>query len=334
MNDLLASFGVGGDDLLAQAQAPDYPPAVQGRVAHLDADFLAYQVSAESKDELQGLKPRKSLADMQHNARNAAEHLMRLAGATKYVCHVTPTGSNKGGRPGQAVQQEYQGNRADRERPEFLDAIRHFIVQDMNGIAHLDQEADDGMCQANYAAQGPGGSWGQSNLSIIVSMDKDLRMVPGLHYDYDTNEVVCVGDPFGSIWIDESKSSKKIKGWGTKFFWAQCLMGDTADHIRGIPAVPKSMLPTAKGGKSATVACGPVATYDLLKDVHNDKEAFHRVRELWTGLEKAVGYTFRHWQTQEIVTPTQALLGDMQLLWLRRNKNPLDVVAWLKEVTA
>ncbi len=326
--DLLASFGVGGDDLAPQITPVSYPTPVPGRVAHIDADFLSYQVSAETRDELDGIKPRKSLEDMQHNARSAAEHLMRCAGATEYRCHITPSGSNKGGRREQAVQREYQATRNNRDRPEFLDAIRHFIATDLNGVVHLDQEADDGMAQANYEAQGPNGEWGNANLSVIVSKDKDLRMVPGLHYDFDTEAVFCVGDRFGSVYIDDSKSSKTLKGWGTKFFWAQCLMGDTADNIRGIPFVTTGMT----GGKPlGRKACGPIMAYELLKDVHNDKEAFRLVKSLWVALEET-GYEYQHWATGERVTATQALLGDMRLLWMRRNKNPDDVLHWLKEV--
>ena len=35
-----------------------YPSPVPGRVAHIDADFMCYQVSAETRDELDGIKSR------------------------------------------------------------------------------------------------------------------------------------------------------------------------------------------------------------------------------------------------------------------------------------
>lgn len=353
MSDILAAFGVGGDDLASQIDTVNYPKPVEGRVAHIDADFLAYQVSAETRDELDGIKPRKSLEDMKHNARNAAEHLMRCAGATSYRCHVTPSASTKGGRPAQAVQQEYQSVRKGRDKPEFLDTIRAFIGQELNGVVHLDQEADDGMAQANYNDT--------EGLSVIVSKDKDLRMVPGLHYCFDQEKVVNVKDTFGEVWVDDTKSSKTVKGWGTKFFWAQCLMGDSADTILGLPALCGTLhteyFPTAKfkadmeklydltvpektrlaaekridAARSTTKQVGPVAAFEIIKDTRNDREAFELVRNCFNGLEKEHGYEFTHWATGQRVTPTQALLGDMQLLWMRRNKNPLDVLEWIKE---
>jgi hypothetical protein len=350
----LAAFGVAADDLSGHFDAVAYPEQVPGRVAHIDADFLAYQVSAETKDELDGIKPRRTLSDMQEGAELVATGLMRLCGASSYVCHVTPSGSNKGSRPAQAVQQEYQANRADKEKPEHLDAVRAYIGTVLNGVVHLEREADDGMAIANYSAV-------DRNLSVIVSRDKDLRMVPGLHWCFDTEALVDVVDTFGSIWVDDSKSSKTLKGWGTKFFWAQCLMGDTADHIKGLPAVPgvvhcelqptqtylkaqeqvrKAPTPEYMTGpmkimaaaRAKTKPCGVVMAYNLLADVHNDSDAFDLVRRLFVMLHAEHYHPFEHWQTGTPVTPTQALLGDMQLLWMRRSDDPLDVVKWLKEV--
>lgn len=364
--DVLAQFGLGGDDLAPQIEAVTYPKPTLGRVAHIDADFLAYMVSAESAEELDGTRPRKSFEEMQHNATEAVKHLTAMAGATDFRCHLTPSASTKGNRPAQAVQQEYQANRHDREKPEFLDAMRAYIASELRGVPHLDQEADDGLAQANYNAMGPGGAWGDSNLSVIISKDKDLRMVPGLHMDWITGEHFCVGDHFGSIFLDDSKSTKKLSGWGTKFFWAQCLMGDTADNIKGIPGVPGTMMAeidppkkyldavkkvgTLKAGRKYTAEereaqnqaviddfllspknCGPAVAFEVLKDVRTDREAFEVIKAAWTRLETDNNYHFTHWRTGDRVTPTQALLGDMQLLWMRRNKNPLDVVEWIKE---
>jgi len=334
------------------------PPVVPGRVVHIDADFLAYQVSAESADELdpeQPNVPRKSLADMQHNARQAVEYMTALCAGETYVCHLTPSQSDKGGRAARAVTQEYQANRAARDdSPEFLHEMRRYIAHELNGSVHLHQEADDGLAQANYNAQDP-------NLSVIVSMDKDLRMVPGLHWDYKTKKVINVDDPFGEIWIDATGSAKKCLGWGTKFFWAQCLMGDTADNIKGAPMVcgehylevqptkayeklmadfiaitPDTPQETADriearldAARNQTKKCGQVMAYDLLKDCRSDVECFRLVKAVFCRLGAV--HDFTHWRTGEIVSPTQALFGDMLLLWMRRNDNPDDVLAWLKD---
>ena len=213
------------------------------------------------------------------------------------------------------------------------------------------------MAQANYEAI----AQGRSNLSVIVSKDKDLRMVPGLHYDFDTEQVISVGDPFGCLWIDSSKSSKTLKGWGTKFFWAQCLMGDTADNIQGAPFVTQGYL-AAMGRPDGEVKkletqlqkartperrdavsemlmtswarlkkMGPILTFDLLADCNNDIECYKRVKTIFVDLADSPGYDFIDYKHGGACTGTQALFGDMLLLWMRRKPDAMDVLHWLKE---
>ena len=358
MNDaVLAQFGVSGDDLPAHDQTSrPYPVPVVGRVAHIDADFMAYQAACDRKDELDGTKPRKTVPEKCERAERGLIHLMKACGATNYIAHITPSGSDKGGRGRYAVTKPYQGNRADREKPQHLDQLRAYIST-LSSKIHLDQEADDGMAQANYQAVAEG----RAHLSIIVSQDKDLRMVPGLHWDFDTEQVVSVGDPFGYLWIDDTKSAKTLKGWGTKFFWAQCLMGDTADNIAGLPFTTQGALadlgrpdgemrrletqhqkartPDRRNAvedlveKSGwrTKKVGAMLAFDLLADCGNNTECYARVKALFVDLDKCPTYDFIDYKTGEPCTGTQALFGDMLLLWMRRTPDKLDVLHWLKE---
>ena len=282
-----------------------------------------------------------------------------LSAGTDYHLHTTPSGSTKGGRNEQAVLREYQANRKDRDgKPEFLDHIRAYLISEIgaggHGTAHLDQEADDGMATAGWQAYLNGRD--DAKLCVIASKDKDLRMVPGFQLIGD--EVRAELNSFGSIELDRSKSSPKVIGRGTSFFWAQLLMGDTADNISGLPKIVGRRVAEVKPTKAYTAAikaygtgtdaedarhlktidavinkpksCGAVITYEILKDVGNDRDAYSCVRELYREYAERVG-PFVHWSTGVEVTYTQALLSEMMLLWMRRNKNPKDVVAWLKE---
>ena len=300
------------NNLPSQIKENNYPEPVQGRVAHIDADFTCYQVSAESKDELEGLKPRRSLDDMKYNLRQALTHLMRITGSTSYVAHITPSGSNKGNRDALALTKGYQANRKDVAKPEHLQTIRSYIGEELPSIVHLDQEADDGMAQANYNAV-------DSNLSVIVSKDKDLRMAPGLHWDFDDEYIVDVDDPFGSIWIDRSKKSPKLLGWGTAFFWAQLLMGDTADNIAGLPY-------TTVDGKDKTV--GAIGAYNLLKDCKTDLECFELCKKLF----KESAYPWHDYRDGTFTFYALHMVSDMQLLWMRRTPDQTDVIKWLGEL--
>jgi hypothetical protein len=349
--NILDSFGVDVSTLVDQQGKHD-PTVVQGRVAHIDADFMAYIIAADTRAELEGDKPMRTLQYKYGQITDFAEYIKRKAGASDYVLHVTPSGTTKGGRPAQAVQKEYQANRAGTEPPEHLVVLRQYMVTECKAVGHMDQEADDGMCQANHA---------DPKNSIICSADKDLRMVPGLHLDMDTGEIVDVPfNNYGSIWIDASKSAKKLVGYGPAFFFAQCLMGDTADNIKGLPSVParaamkakptQTFLKDVERYKAAKTditkalaldrvnshlvlpkQCGAVTAHNLLKDITTVRDAFHFVRKLFTDLAEQHEHKYEHWQTTKEVTPTAALFGDMQLLWMRRNKNPNDVLMFLKD---
>lgn len=361
MSDVLEKFGV---DVATVTSLPapqiQFPEPVAGRVAHIDADFVAYQVSSESKEELdvKDPTPRRTLADMFHGAYAAVDRIRRLAAAERAVLHTTGN-SNKGGRDALAILRPYQANRADVVRPKHLSAVREFLgsgAGDDTGVFigrnHTQQEADDGLAQALYA---------DFENSIMCSADKDLLMVPGWRLDMFTYEITRQDDPFGYIEIDASKSSKKVVGRGTKFFWAQVLMGDTVDNISGIPECPGTIWQQYAGTKAyqdtctqwraakdkaiadrladrlakltaKTKRCGPVLAYQILQSAQSDTECYKRVKACFELLAKEHGYEFRHWRTGELVTPTQALLSEMQLLWMRRAPDKNDVLHWLKEV--
>ena len=137
-------------------------------------------------------------------------------------------------------------------------------------------------------------------------------------------------------------------------------MGDTADNIQGLPECPGSIWQTFAGTKahddlvkqwvacdnpkeseklakridqhrSKTKKCGPALTYALLKDAKSDKECFDLVRQCFIKLNTEHGYEFKHWNTGKVYTPTQVLLSEMKLLWMRRTKDENDVLNWLKE---
>lgn len=333
----------------------NYPNMVSGRTAHIDADFLAYMVSYEKEDDP------KSTDDMKHNAETMVEHIRKMAGAQYVHMHLTPSSSNKGGRYGFAIQQPYQGNRDDKSKPRMLHIMRQWMSQRYPGTQHQFCEADDGMASAQYAAI----KAGQTDLSIIASKDKDLDMVPGWHMVWDTGELIFVdpAEPFGWVELVEKKSAsglvtKKLKGYGHKWLWAQMLIGDSADNIKGLPMLtgpvlnmisptipvataqeilnegvdPKAMakaqkiLDARKPGK-----VGPVTAIKLLDMMHDNKQAFHSVRGLYQMYGEAVG--FRHYETGADAPWGQVFLSELQMLWMRREMhNPHCVINWLQEI--
>ncbi len=344
--------GIDLEGLCAQVDHIEFPDPVKGRVAHIDADFLAYQVSYES-----GNGEPKSLGDMKHNAEMAVHTLGKLAGATEFHLHLTPATSNKGGRFDQAIQKQYQGNRQDKPKPRYLHIIRDWMGGHFPATLHQECEADDGMSSAQYSSIAKG----DRNLSIIVSKDKDLGMVPGLHMDWDTGRIEDSETDYGRIYAVHPKGdgTLKVKGIGHKFFWAQMLMGDGADNIQGLPKLPGFILNEIKPTKETNLAhailhspnsnerqkqmakktlssrkpasCGPVLAMACLNTINSNREAFAFVKSLYQTLAEI--YTFTHWKTGEEVHWGKVFISEAQMLWMRRNKNdPMDVVKWLQEI--
>lgn len=340
--------GVDLDGLAHETDTLTFPDPVPGRCVHIDADFLAYQVSYESDTST------KTFDDMQHNAEMATETLRLLAGASHVHLHLTPSTSNKGGRFDHALLKEYQGNRLDKPKPRYLGIMREWLAQKFPGTLHETCEADDGMSSMQYAAVANG----RKNFSIIASKDKDLTMVPGLHLDWDKG-IIRETDEFGHIEIVIKSGGKKLVGLGQKYFWAQMLMGDGADNISGLPRItgkvankirptkeiekaldiiasgevgtPKYLKAKSTLATRPSLAVGPVMAYDLLDAVNSNRVAFEVVKNLYRDYGETIGFT--HWKTGEPVHWSKAFTSEAQLLWMRRNKeDPNCVFKWFKEI--
>ena len=126
----------------------------------------------------------------------------------------------------------------------------------------------------------------QSDETIICSRDKDLRQVAGWHFGWELNLQPQFGpyfvDGYGHIELD---SKKKLRGWGPKFFLAQCITGDTVDSIPGLPNKgPKKALEALDG--TSTYAEGLEAVREAYKPFGGDDylleqgRLLHMTREL------------------------------------------------------
>lgn len=79
---------------------------------------------------------------------------------------------------------------------------------------------------------------------IIVSMDKDLKQLPGLFFDFYRETIV--GDNGEPLLDEYGKPKKRYRGLSVmtpeesnRFYWLQVIMGDSGDNIKGIPKVGK-----------------------------------------------------------------------------------------------
>lgn len=113
-----------------------------------------------------------------------------------------------------ATLQPYKGNRDNAQRPEHYEAIKAYCIKRHKGVVIHGQEADDAVSIAQEMED--------QGTSVIVSIDKDLDMVQGYHFNPNKNDLYRV-----------------TKFDGLKWFYEQLLQGDSTDNIPGIKRIGK-----------------------------------------------------------------------------------------------
>lgn len=233
---------------------------VQGRTLILDGDGPAYVVSSTVK--------RLDTAIRRFQQAVLTEMFMTKAQLCRV--HFTASGSHKAGRFSIKAVKPYQGNRKGKAKPALLEPLRQAMsnpenwLEEFDVILHHVLEADDGMMQDAYRLKGDG---------IIWSDDKDLRMTPYPYYD-KASGVVRPGEPFGHLEMKYTGAgTAKCVGQGPLFFWAQMLMGDTADNIQGVLRLD---------GKQ----CGPAGAYAALAKAKDINDAANTVLDAYRAIDQ------------------------------------------------
>lgn len=118
----------------------------------------------------------------------------------------------------------YKANRTA-PKPVHYEHLSNEVVGSFAGEVAFGEEADDaiGICAGQYEDY------------TIVTIDKDLDQIPGLHFNWRKNT-------FNYVTEEEAR----------RFFWYQCLVGDPGDNI--VPAVGLSC--PGIGHKKASEALG------------------------------------------------------------------------------
>ena len=252
---------------------PDmFERSVQGRTLILDADFPCYAAASTVKRLTTALTRFQTLVETERF----------LTGAEFVEVHLTPRGCTKCRRFDYPTVKPYQGQRTG-PKPALLQPLRDAVEtyswpENWSVYAWRDREADDGMIMSGLRHGSNG---------IISSGDKDLCLTSGPYWINDEGRLDIIPDRFGWISTKQMTSSVKVVGHGTKFFWAQMLMGDSADNVKGIIRYNSAL-------------CGPVAAYNILKDIQDESEAANLVLRAYSKIP-------------------QDPLAEAQCLWLRRS---------------
>lgn len=196
--------------------------------ALIDADIVAYRVACTcQEDDAQDFvfARLEDLVDSILVNTEATEYRLFLTGKNNFRYTIYP---------------EYKAHRPS-EKPFWLEAARQYLIATFNAEVIDNQEADDAM------------GINQTKDTIICSIDKDLLMIPGRHYNFVKDE------------YQEVSTEKAMR-----HFYTQCLTGDRADNIKGIEKV------------------GPKKAEKILADCVTEKQMFDAVREAYSNDEEFI----------------------------------------------
>lgn len=194
--------------------------------ALIDGDILVYRVgfSTNEPDEEKFAISRMG---------NFVDRLIRLEGIETYEGYLT--GKNNY-RSEIATEQAYKGNRKDARKPVHYDSLREYLVSKWGFTVIDGQEADDAMGIKAYDLP--------EDSSCIMTIDKDLDMIRGWHYNFVKEDL---------YYVTEKEAIKN--------FYIQILTGDRVDNIPGIKGI------------------GPVKAKKILENCTTEKSLFKAVSE-------------------------------------------------------
>jgi len=196
--------------------------------ALIDGDILVYRIGFASEDEPESIAMAR--------CSEFIEDLILFNGFGEYQGYLT---GKTNFRNEIAVTAPYKGNRK-LAKPKHYQLLRDYMESAWSFTMIEDQEADDAIGIAAYEME--------VGEYCICSIDKDLDMLRGDHYNFVKDE---------RYFITEEE--------GIKNFYKQLLMGDRVDNIIGIKGI------------------GTVKAERLLKECKNENEMYLAILEAYEG---------------------------------------------------
>jgi hypothetical protein len=144
-----------------------------------------------------------------------------------------------------AVTAPYKGNRTDNAKPYHFGLLREYMEKSWNFEVVNGMEADDAL--GIYAYEHDPEDY------ILVTIDKDINMIRGHHYNFVKEE---------QYFVTEEEAIRN--------FYTQILTGDKVDNIVGLKGI------------------GPVKAKRILEKCTNENEMYQAVLEAYEGDDKRV----------------------------------------------
>jgi len=238
----------------------------------IDGDTIAYTCGYATNDI-------DSLGLVRKIVSSKIQRICDTWGTYDYELYLTDTSREANFRDSLATIQPYKGTRID-EKPRWLPEIRDYLMDTFDAKIVTGIEADDELGKR------------QTKDTMIVTIDKDLLMVPGRHYNFRTDRVCIAYDP-GQLTLITKKTRAgsyryMLKGVGFKWFCAQCFLGDRVDNIPGLRG-------------------------------YGDKKTYIILHNIWT-VDKLWARTIKEFKEKKNLKQLPEIA---QLLWIYRDDNSL-----------
>ena len=195
----------------------------------IDGDLVAFRCSAsvgdQGEEEIAILRTDRLMQELLHSTQ-----------VDRYSCFISGGGNFR-----KKINPEYKANRTQ-EPPVHLQACREYLIKEWNAQLATGCEADD-LLGIN-----------QTEDSIIISLDKDLLMIPGWHYSWEIA---------GAGWTKDAEKTYTTPLDGLRAFYRQMLIGDVSDNIFGVKGI------------------GKVKAAKLINDLEDENEMIKVVHDLY-----------------------------------------------------
>ena len=178
----------------------------------IDADVLAFEAavvaeeSIEWKDEMWTVHADMALAKAR--VVNRVEEFKDLMKTNKVIMCLTDRANFR-----RVLNPYYKANRSKSRLPIILRQVKQWIIDELHGEMWPNLEADDVISILATDKE-------MDEETIIISIDKDFKSVPGIYYDFNKDETHHVSQEDAD-----------------RYHLIQTLMGDATDGYSGVPKV-------------------------------------------------------------------------------------------------
>jgi len=183
-------------------------------IALIDGDIFAYEIAAGAEEPIHWGGGLWTLHAWEEPAKvrleGRIEELRDSVGASRVIVALSDTNNWR-----KAILPTYKENRAHQRKPMLLRTLKDHLAEKYETFIRPTLEADDvlGILSTWQKLKGE---------KVIVTKDKDLQTVPGLHF-------LCHKEELGVFEVTEDEAD----------LWhlIQTLSGDTADGYKGCPGI-------------------------------------------------------------------------------------------------